>query len=60
MRNCQKGAGVGFCLWEIVRVGKISGQRSVEQIRKAAMPPERFAGLWAKGIRSEMNEAKMK
>ena len=38
-------------------MGKISGQRRVEQIRKAAMPTERFAGLWAKGIRSEMNEA---
>jgi len=28
-------------------------------MQEAAIPMERFVGLWAKGIRSEMNEAVM-
>jgi hypothetical protein len=28
-------------------------------MRKAAIPTERIVGLWAKGIRSEMNEDEM-
>jgi hypothetical protein len=35
---------------------KISGQRRIEQFRKAAIPMERIVGLWANAIRCEMKK----